>query len=68
MDVILSMPDGGNSIGATTTIYEECTFLFRGVSHVSFAHCSRKDNIVAYWLVRWRGPVDLAGGSTGFYF
>jgi hypothetical protein len=34
MDVILTMQDGGNSVGAAAAIYEECAFLSRGFTHV----------------------------------
>jgi hypothetical protein len=50
MDVIEIMQDGGNSLGAAAAIYEECSFLSRGFSHVIFNHCPRESNKVAHTL------------------
>jgi hypothetical protein len=48
--MLSTMLDGGNSIGAAAAIYEKCTFLARGLPHVSFAHSVRDSNRVAHTL------------------
>ena len=50
VEVIETMQNGGNSVGAAAAIYEECTFLARGFGIVRFAHCPRESNIVAHNL------------------
>jgi hypothetical protein len=44
------MQDGGFSSGAATTIYEECCFLYRSFTSVSFCHCAREANGAAHSL------------------
>jgi hypothetical protein len=41
MNVIEIKQDGGNSLGAAATIYEERYFLCRGFSHVIFKSLSK---------------------------
>lgn len=50
MEVIQVMQDEGNSIGAAAAIYEECYFLARNFSSISFVHCPRESNRVAHLL------------------
>ncbi|XP_044446772.1 probable jasmonic acid carboxyl methyltransferase 2, partial [Triticum aestivum] len=42
MEVIQTMQDDGNSIGVAAAIYEECGFLARNFSSISFVHCPRE--------------------------
>jgi hypothetical protein len=60
MEVISTMLNGGNSIGAAAAIYEECTFLARGFSHVNFIHSYRESNLVAHVLAsKAEGPYSV---------
>jgi hypothetical protein len=60
MEVISTMLEGGNSIGAAAAIYEECSFLSRGFSHVIFIHCARESNKVAHMLAcKAEGPQSI---------
>jgi ribonuclease HI len=52
-EVVEVMQNGGNSLGAAAAIYEECTFLCRGFSRVSFAHCPREANRAAHELSKF---------------
>jgi ribonuclease HI len=57
MEVISTMLDGGNSIGAAAAIYEECTFLARNFAHFLFARCGRDSNRVAHtFACKAEGP------------
>jgi ribonuclease HI len=57
LEVIDTMRDGGNSIGPAAAIYEECSFLARGFTHVTFNHCPRESNVVARLLAcKAEGP------------
>ena len=47
------MQTGGNSFGAATAIYKECSFLYRNFSRVSFSHCPREANRAAYVLAKF---------------
>ena len=58
MEVVEIMQNGGNSLGAAAAIYEECSFLCRSFSRVSFAHCPREANKAAHVLA------SLAEGSS----
>jgi ribonuclease HI len=60
MEVISTMQEGENSIGAAAAIYEECSFLSRGFSHVIFIHCARESNKVAHMLAcKAEGPQSI---------
>jgi ribonuclease HI len=50
MEVIETMMDNGNSAGVAAAIFEECAFLARGFSKVSFSFCPRESNHVAHRL------------------
>jgi hypothetical protein len=50
------MQDGGNSARPAAAIYEECTFLARGFTHVKFKHSPRENNVVAHTLASRVGP------------
>jgi hypothetical protein len=45
--------DGGDSMGAAATIYEECTFLCRNFTEVVFSHCPREANVAAHSVARF---------------
>jgi ribonuclease HI len=57
LDVIITMQEGGSSAGTAAALYEECTFLARGFTSVSFSHCPRESNKVAH---------KLAASAEGF--
>ena len=44
LEVIQIMQSRGNSLGAAAAIYEECSFLCRSFTVVSFIHCPREAN------------------------
>jgi hypothetical protein len=50
MEVIETMHNEGNSLGAAAAICEECSFLARGFAYVKFIHCPRESNGVAHIL------------------
>jgi hypothetical protein len=50
MEVVKIMQNGGNSLGPTVTIYEECTFLCRNFTEVVFDHRPREANVTAHCL------------------
>uniref|UniRef100_A0A0A9BCZ9 RNase H type-1 domain-containing protein n=1 Tax=Arundo donax TaxID=35708 RepID=A0A0A9BCZ9_ARUDO len=50
MEVVEIMREGGDTRNVTAAIYEDCTFLCRGFSHVSFNHCPREANKVDHVL------------------
>jgi hypothetical protein len=50
IEVVEVMQNGGNSIGPTAAIYDECTFLCHNFTHVCFSHCPREANEVAHIL------------------
>lgn len=50
-----------NSIGAAAAIYEECSFLARNFSGISFVHCPRESNKVAHLLAsQAEGPLTTS--------
>ena len=51
-EVVEIMQNGGNSLGVTAAIYEECAFLCRSFARVSFAHCPREANMAAHVLAK----------------
>ena len=53
MEVIDTMQDGGNSLGAAAAIYEESAFLCRSFARVRFSHCPREANMAAHELARF---------------
>ena len=53
LEVIQIMKDGGNSLGAAAAIYEECSFLCRSFTAVSFSHCPREANSAADSLAKF---------------
>jgi hypothetical protein len=57
MEVIFTMLDGGNYVGAPVATYEECIFLAISFAHVLFAHCGRDSNRVAHMFAcKAEGP------------
>ena len=52
MKVIDTMNNGGHSIGATTTVFDDCFFIVCDFPFTSFEHCNRKANKVAHELAR----------------
>jgi hypothetical protein len=59
MYIVSTMLDGGNSI-AFVAIYEECSFLIRGFSHVIFSHSNRECNRVTHTLTcKEEGPHSI---------
>ena len=44
------MQNGGNSLGATAAIYDECTLLCRNFARVIFSHFPREANVAAHNL------------------
>jgi hypothetical protein len=51
MEVIEVMKNGGNSLSSVAKIYEECSFICRSFSNVSFSHYPRETNRTADSLV-----------------
>jgi ribonuclease HI len=47
MKVIEVMKNGESSLGSVAAIYEECAFICRSFSHVSFSHCPREGSRAA---------------------
>ena len=45
MEVIDVMLNGGNLLGQAVAIYEECSFLSRNFSSITFNHCPREANM-----------------------
>jgi ribonuclease HI len=58
LEVIQTMQDGGFSSGAAAAIYEECCFLCRGFTSVSFSHCAREANSAAHSLAARAEGID----------
>ena len=53
MEVVETMQNNGNSLRAAATIYEECSFLCRNFSRVSFSHSPREANRAAHILAKF---------------
>jgi hypothetical protein len=53
LEVMEIMQNGGDSMGAPATIYEECTFLCRNFTEVVFYHCPRDSNVAAHSVARF---------------
>jgi hypothetical protein len=53
MEFVEMMLNGGNSVGSAAAICEECSFLARNFTHVSFVYyyCPTRRAIV--WLILW---------------
>ena len=61
MEVIQTMQDDGNSTGVAAAIYEECSFLARNFSSISFVLCPRERNKVAHLLAsQAEGPLTTS--------
>ena len=52
-EVVKTMQNGGNSLGAAAAIYEECAFLCRNFARVTFCHCPREANMAAHYLAKF---------------
>jgi ribonuclease HI len=50
LEVVQTMQDRGYSSGAATAIYEECCFICRNFSSITFCHCAREANGAAHSL------------------